>query len=236
MDKFGNKTAVTAFPGWATLPEIYVPLERAAKEIALRAVDFGYFSPPPLPSLALRDVVDANVPPGGAVFGCSMGALYALSAVAWGAARAAVIFSGFARFTENADCPGQKVVNVRSMRLGLKKDAANVLERFYEGLAAPANIRFKTPDRPPNAERLDEGLRLLLETDTRPLLSEIRGPVLILHGEQDRIVPVAAATWLAEKIPGATIRTFPTAGHAMIMTHAPAIAETIREFFARHDL
>lgn len=44
-------------------------------------------------------------------------------------------------------------------------------------------------------------------------LSEIRIPVLLMHGEQDRMVPVFHGKWLASKIPNVESRFLPDDGH-----------------------
>lgn len=47
-------------------------------------------------------------------------------------------------------------------------------------------------------------------------------PVLVLHGEDDGIVPVAHGRWPASHLPSATLRTYAGAGHLSVMTHAAA--------------
>jgi len=44
-------------------------------------------------------------------------------------------------------------------------------------------------------------------------LSEIRIPVLVMHGEQDQMVPASHAKWLAGKIRNADLRVLPDDGH-----------------------
>jgi pimeloyl-ACP methyl ester carboxylesterase len=53
-------------------------------------------------------------------------------------------------------------------------------------------------------------------------------PVLLLHGEADRVVPVAHARRLAAVVPGARLRTVPGAGHLSVLSEAPAaVAEVL---------
>lgn len=52
----------------------------------------------------------------------------------------------------------------------------------------------------------------------------IRAPVLLLHGGRDRIAPPAHGAWLAGRIPGSELRTYPADGHISVITHAvPAL-------------
>lgn len=44
-------------------------------------------------------------------------------------------------------------------------------------------------------------------------LSQIRIPVLLMHGEQDQMVPVSHGKWLASKIPNVDARFLPNDGH-----------------------
>jgi pimeloyl-ACP methyl ester carboxylesterase len=50
--------------------------------------------------------------------------------------------------------------------------------------------------------------------------SEIRCPVMILWGEQDRWIPIARGRELASRIPGATLHCVPNAGH-LVQEDAP---------------
>jgi pimeloyl-ACP methyl ester carboxylesterase len=47
-------------------------------------------------------------------------------------------------------------------------------------------------------------------------VAKIRCPVVVLHGEEDNVVPVAHARHTAAIVPGATLRTVPALGHMSI--------------------
>ncbi|MFI5916213.1 alpha/beta fold hydrolase [Dactylosporangium sp. NPDC051541] len=53
----------------------------------------------------------------------------------------------------------------------------------------------------------------------------ISGPVLLIHGAIDRMVPAAHATWLSERIAGAELRIIPDAGHISAMRQGVAALE-----------
>jgi pimeloyl-ACP methyl ester carboxylesterase len=58
-------------------------------------------------------------------------------------------------------------------------------------------------------------------------LSELDFPVLILHGEDDRIVPVDHAARFEDLIPDAELKIYPGTGH---LPHQELAAETLSEF------
>jgi pimeloyl-ACP methyl ester carboxylesterase len=76
---------------------------------------------------------------------------------------------------------------------------------------------------------------ILADGDRRKMLRTIKAPTLVLHGEDDPLIPVAAGHDTAENIPGARLRTIPGWGHDLplalvdeiageIVTHARAAA------------
>jgi 3-oxoadipate enol-lactonase len=61
-------------------------------------------------------------------------------------------------------------------------------------------------------------------------LSEIRQPVLILNGRQDRMVPVARAEELARGLPNARLRIFEGAGHQVHSEQFPTVLPLVLDF------
>jgi pimeloyl-ACP methyl ester carboxylesterase len=57
-------------------------------------------------------------------------------------------------------------------------------------------------------------------------------PVLIVHGEEDRLVPVSNARELARLIPHAELKTMPNAGHLLGTDAEQESAGALLEFFA----
>jgi pimeloyl-ACP methyl ester carboxylesterase len=58
--------------------------------------------------------------------------------------------------------------------------------------------------------------------------ADITVPVLILHGDEDQMVPSAHGQWLAEHCPTAELRLAPGAGHITVLDSAPAALEWLR--------
>lgn len=66
-----------------------------------------------------------------------------------------------------------------------------------------------------------------------PRLGKLRMPVLLVWGEQDRIVPPASARPLQAAIPGAELALLPAAGHAPFEECPPAFAGCVAPFLRR---
>ena len=62
-------------------------------------------------------------------------------------------------------------------------------------------------------------------------LERIRAPTLVVHGAEDRIIPVANAYATAERLPGAKLKILEHAGH-LYPTEEPTVDAEIGAFFA----
>ena len=65
---------------------------------------------------------------------------------------------------------------------------------------------------------LDALARMNREIDIRHALQAIRVPTLLLHGSEDRIVPIGAARWLADHI---------SASHTSLIRARPLICTSV---------
>lgn len=63
---------------------------------------------------------------------------------------------------------------------------------------------------------------------SRPELADLKAPVLVLWGERDSIIPVAAGRWLADAIPGAQLIVYPGIGHIPMEEAASRSASDLR--------
>jgi len=67
---------------------------------------------------------------------------------------------------------------------------------------------------------------------TKAALAKINVPTLVLHGEQDNLIPVSAGKKFAEAIPGARLITYPDTGHLPQEERAEQSASDLRAFLA----
>lgn len=79
--------------------------------------------------------------------------------------------------------------------------------------------------------------RNFFDTDQRPLRAALElhaGPLLVLHGAEDFLVPVAAAREHARIVPQSEIELF-AGGHFLLFDEGAAIGTRLETFFARVD-
>jgi len=75
-------------------------------------------------------------------------------------------------------------------------------------------------------------IKAFSETDFTEDLKKIEIPVLVMHGEDDQVVPIAAAGPLSAKIlKNATLKTYPGFPHGMPTTEADRINADLLTFF-----
>lgn len=122
---------------------------------------------------------------------------------------------------------------------GLARDLPATLQRFTalqaQGDAHPRVVLRRLREHllargVPDVAALDAGLRLLRETDLRDRLERITQRTLILHGERDTLVPLAAGEYLQRVLPHATLEVFAGTGHAPFIAQPQRTARRITEF------
>lgn len=70
-------------------------------------------------------------------------------------------------------------------------------------------------------------LAIMAAKSRLPLLKQITAPTLVIHGEADPLVPVAAGRELGQQIPGARLETIPGMGHDLPAPLLPRIGQLI---------
>jgi len=75
-------------------------------------------------------------------------------------------------------------------------------------------------------------IKAFSETDFTKDLEKIDVPTLILHGDDDQIVPVGASARLSSRVvKGATLKIYPGAPHGICSTHKELVSEDLLAFF-----
>lgn len=76
-----------------------------------------------------------------------------------------------------------------------------------------------------------DSIEAFSETDFTDDLQAITIPVLVMHGEDDQIVPIEASAHKAVKLlPNGTLKTYPDLSHGMFATHPERINADLLEF------
>ncbi|MGA9967646.1 MAG: alpha/beta hydrolase [Terriglobales bacterium] len=79
-------------------------------------------------------------------------------------------------------------------------------------------------------------IKVFSETDFTEDLKKFDVPTLILHGDDDQIVPIGAAALLSSKlVKGATLKVYPGAPHGMCTTLKDKVNEDLLTFFTRSE-
>jgi pimeloyl-[acyl-carrier protein] methyl ester esterase len=179
----------------------------------------------------------ATLPGPVAWLGWSLGGLLAIQAAALAPEQVTrvVLVASTPRFTV---APGwshaQPEELLNSFAQDLDVDPARALSRFIS-LNAPARcadselIRrlraLAAADSAAAPAALRLGLRWLRETDLRAQFGQLHVPCLLVHGDQDRVVPPGAATDMLALNPRCRLHGMPGAGHAPFLSHlAPFLA------------
>ena len=82
----------------------------------------------------------------------------------------------------------------------------------------------------PEPAVLNGGLAILRQCDHRELLKQLTQPVLLLGGQKDTLVPVAALQSAAAQLANATLSIWETAGHAPFLSNPERFADEVNKF------
>ena len=85
-------------------------------------------------------------------------------------------------------------------------------------------------ERIDDAASLAAGLAELRDSDLRKSAVVERLPTLLIHGERDPLMPLAAAQWLAAQIPDVRLDVFEGCAHAPFLSQPDRFAQRVREF------
>ena len=94
-----------------------------------------------------------------------------------------------------------------------------------------ADMAMRAEEVTPAHTALGQGAAIFRH-DTRRRLGDLRMPVLVLHGEDDRLVPVENGRELARLIPHAELVTVPNAGHLLGTDAEEETASALLDFIA----
>ncbi|MBB3172831.1 non-heme chloroperoxidase [Endobacter medicaginis] len=161
------------------------------------------------------------------------------------AARAVLVSAVPPLMVATADHPGGLPMSLFD---GFRADVATRRAQFYRDIASGPFYGFNRPGAEIQQGVIDnwwrqgmmgsakahhDGIRAFSETDQTADLEAITLPTLIMHGDDDQIVPIDISAHRAiGKLRHGTLRVFPGYAHGMLTTHASVINPELLVFVA----
>jgi len=111
--------------------------------------------------------------------------------------------------------------------------APGFLETNPDSVQALVNYRLTNPVPPPQYSAqvmAGGGMAAFTPAQVLERMAALRMPVLILFGEEDKVVPPGNAKLMADKINNAQVRILPGLGHIFPVENPRAAADAILEF------
>jgi len=142
-------------------------------------------------------------------------------------------------FTAQHSWPGLRAATLQSFADELTESPAKTLRRFASLQAMGASAERSLVRQLLNSGQhwspaaLAAGLQWLKRLDTRAMLQKLRCPQLHLLAAADALVPALTATALKAalaEVPGAEVRVLEADGHALPLSAAQLLADTLRAF------
>ena len=186
-----------------------------------------------------------SLPPGCTLCGWSLGALLALQALllpplAPQRFSRLILCGATPSFVERDGWPtAQPATLLDRFDEALAQDAAATLKRFialfnqgdHQARAITRTLsRGLAADGLTDGATLSRGLDWLRRVDLRTAIKTIAQPTLLIHGENDPLMPLAAAHWLADALPDAQLEVFDGAAHAPFLNNRERFAQLLIDF------
>lgn len=129
---------------------------------------------------------------------------------------------------------------------GFRRQLAANRAEFYRDVASGPFYGFNRPGAKVSQGAIDnwwrqgmqggakahyDGIKAFSETDFTADLAAVRVPTLVMHGDDDQIVPIADSALLSAKlVTGATLKVYATLPHGMCTTHPEVINPDLLAF------
>lgn len=187
---------------------------------------------------ALLDDLMAKLTPPLILCGWSLGAMLAMLAASRFPEQVEklILISATPNFMKRPDWPdGVSPTLIDKLGSGIRVNTDAALRRFitifnqHDSHAREIARKLANITSAPQS-CLETGLDILRHTDLRPIVREIKQPTLLLHGDQDTLMPLSSAEWLHKNMRNARLAVLPGASHAPFLSDPAASAGFITDF------
>ncbi len=194
---------------------------------------------PELP-LELIDQLHRQLPGNSIWMGWSLGGLFALQAARQKLCKGLILVASNPCFVQQPHWPHAMPASVfQQFADDLSAGFERALKRFLalevhgsesarEQLQELQQIAFSRGI--PALPALTGGLQLLQQADFSQVLPQLPMPALIIGGRRDRLVPWEGLQQTAERLPNATLKRIPGAGHAPFIGDPDTFSQSVVEF------
>lgn len=248
IDITGSGPDLVLLHGWGFSSSIWQPIvDNLRASFTLHLVDLpghGRSDTLDLPTDIERaaDLIAQHTPPRAHYLGWSLGGLIAQALALTAPQRIAklVLVASTPCFINNdhwqAGMPEQVF---RDFAADLTQNYSATIKRFLtlQALGNPAArgtikglIEQFAHGSVPNANALAAGLHLLRETDLRQQCTVIHQPCLLIHSDNDKLVPLEAGVYLQQQLPHARLCHVSAAGHIPFIVQADSFCQQVTSF------
>jgi len=247
IEQQGSGQNLVLIHGWGMHGGVWQPLvKKLSQHFSLHIVDLPGmgFSRPIEPSHlhAVAESVAESLPANADICGWSLGGQVAmrLALLQPDRVRRMVLVGNTPRFVNAPDwAHGIEASVFQQFAAQIAADYQNTLIKFLtlqcmgadDARSTVKQLRKSFAQRPvPTLGSLQKALNILLQTDLRAELENLRKPVLLMHGDRDTLAPVQAAHWLAQQLPFGRLRVMAGASHAPFLSHPDQFIEALIQF------
>lgn len=243
----GNGPDLALIHGWGLGSAAWAPIvDSLAQSCRVHVIDLPGYGGQPADNADFTATAQAlldSLPDGVTLCGWSLGGLLALQAALLAPHKiAGLILAGSTpSFIQRDDAwrNAQAPDLLDAFASAVAQNTATTLQRFIallnRGDAHARTISRALSSRTlsselPDAQTLTRGLDWLRNVDLRAQLPAVALPTLLIHGDCDPLMPLAAARWLATQLPQAHLEVFTNAAHAPFLGDPERFTTLVRNF------
>lgn len=238
-----SRPALALLHGWGVGQAAWQPLCQAlAAHCELHLVDLPGYGDAPASTDSFVDSAQRladMLPAGITLCGWSLGALLALQAARLAGPRIGglVLVGATPCFTQRHDwCQAQPATLLEAFSAAVAEQPGSALQRFV-ALSNQGDVQARAVNRAllqalaaqplPDTATLLQGLGWLRDIDLRGIVEGLVQPTLLLHGDRDPLIPLAAAQWMHGTLAHAQLEIVGGAAHAPFLHDPERIASLI---------